>query len=599
MPRSPALTERLVQIARAAAAAGHGKKEAVYTAACVELGMSRATLLRHLGEVTLKPERKRRSDAGDVSLPHAEALLISAVLMESHRKNNKRLMSIAQAVQTLRDNGMVRAEYTDADGVIRPLSDSAIARALRVHALHPTQLLRPSPAVELRSLHPNHVWQIDASLCVLYYLAAEDPRQAGLQVMERERFYKNKPANLKRIENDRVWSYEVTDHNSGSIFVHYVLGAESGMNMAEAFIEAIQQREGEPFHGVPIVLMMDMGSANTGGLALNLLRRLQVKPLPHAAGNARATGQVEKARDIIERGFESGLKFRPVHSLAELNAKARQWSRWFNGTQIHSRHGRTRWAQWQTIAEEQLRLAPPRELCRELLTHAPERRKVSDFLTVEFKGYGHFDVSKVPNVMVGEWLQVTYNPYDLVDGQLRSAMVLDNDADGHERLTRVPLKQKGEDGFSVDANVIGEDYGRRPDTLADINRKEVARVAMDAATQVEAEAKRKAKAVPFGGRLDPFRAIEAEAPNAWLPKRGTPLTPKVSVDLAPERVYTRFEAATELARRGVAMSPERNAQVAAWYPDGVPESAFDELVHRLSVRASLRVVGGASGASNE
>jgi hypothetical protein len=48
--RSPALIERLVQIAQAAAQAQHGGKEAVYAAACTELGMSRATLLRALKE---------------------------------------------------------------------------------------------------------------------------------------------------------------------------------------------------------------------------------------------------------------------------------------------------------------------------------------------------------------------------------------------------------------------------------------------------------------------------------------------------------------------------------------------------------------------
>jgi hypothetical protein len=43
------------------------------------------------------------------------------------------------------------------------------------------------------------------------------------------------------------------------------------------------------------------------------------------------------------------------------------------------------------------------------------------------------------------------------------------------------------------------------------------------------------------------------------------------------------------------MSPERNHQVRAWHPQGLPESQLDELQHRLTVRASLRLVaaGGA------
>lgn len=593
MPRSPAVTERLVQIAQAAAQAGHGRKGALYASACAELGMSHATLMRELAKVALRPERKRRSDAGAVALPQPEAALISATLMESHRKNMKRLLSIGEAVTQLRANGMVRAEAVDADGVIRPLSDSAISRALRQYCLHPDQLLRPAPATHLASLHPNHVWQIDASLCVLYYLNASTARESGLQVMEASEFYKNKPANLKRIENERVWSYEVTDHFSGDIFVHYVLGAESGFNLAESFIESVLPRPGRPVHGVPLIVMLDMGSANTGGLFKNLARRLGIKLLPHAPRNARATGQVEKARDTIERSFESALKFKPVHGLDGLNAAAHQWMTWFGANKVHTRHGLTRYACWQTITAEQLRIAPPREVLRDLVTHAPERRKVNDYLEVEFRG-ATFDVRDVPNVHVGEWLQVTYNPYDIVDGALRSAMVVEPTADGGELLRRVPVVEAGAGNFPANANVIGEDWKSHRDTLADTNRKLVQRLAMDAPTQAEADARRKAKAVPFGGRLDPFKHITDTPETTWLPKRGTPLQPTAQVQAAPAQVLTLFEAAGELVRRGVVMSPERNAQVAQWHPDGVPEDALDDLVHRLSVRANLRVVGGAA-----
>lgn len=158
MSLNPVLTHRLVQVAQSAAAAVSGGKQAVYGAACAELGISPATLHRYLKKVTVKPERKQRSDAGDVSLTREEAIAVSAMLMVSHRKNNKRLMSIGQAVEVLRANGEVRAERIDpATGEVSPLSDSAIARALRSFSLHPDQLNRPAPAVELKSLHPNHV----------------------------------------------------------------------------------------------------------------------------------------------------------------------------------------------------------------------------------------------------------------------------------------------------------------------------------------------------------------------------------------------------------------------------------------------------------
>lgn len=595
MPRGPAFTHRLVQIAEAAAQAGHGRKGAVYAAACEELGISRATLLRALREVCDKPARKRRTDAGVLALRRNEAELIATVLMESLRKNGKRLMSIGQAVATLRANGLVQAEMVGADGVARPLADSTIARALRHYCLHPDQLLQPAPAVRLRSLHPNHVWQIDASLCVLYYLHASAPDEAGLQVMDARKFYKNKPANLKRIESERVWSYEVTDHFSGSIFCTYVLGAESGLNLAECFLQCIQPRmvdgQPEPMHGVPLVVMLDMGSAMTGALFKNLARRLSVQLIPHKARNARATGQVEQARDIIECSFESALRFQPVHDLAALNDAARAWARWFGATQVHQRHGMPRHAAWQTITAEQLRLAPPPALCRELLTHAPERRKVNDFLEVEFKGHGRFSVRDVPRVYVGEWLHITYNPYDLVDGRLRSAMVVETDTEGREVLRRIPSVERTAGGFAATANVIGQNWTPAPTTVADTNRQRIERLAMDASSDAQAQARRKAKALPLGGRLDPFKHQAAAASVTWLPKRGVALVPAVVVADSGERIYTLFQAASELVRRGLVMDPQRNALVAQWHPDGVPEGAFDELVRRLTQRAGLRAVG--------
>lgn len=587
MSLNPVIVGRLAQVLQAAQAAPRGGKQAIYEAACAELGMSTATLHRHLGKITVKPERKKRSDAGDVSLTRDEAVAISAALMTSHRKSNKRLMSIGQAVEVMRANGEVRAERTDpVTGELVPLSDSAIARALRHYNLHPDQLNRPTPAVELKSLHPNHVWQVDASLCVLYYLNARTESESGLQVMERDKFYKNKPANLKRIEADRVWSYEITCHHSSSIYLQYVMGAESGTNLADCFINAIQKREGDPFHGVPFVLMMDMGSANTSGLFTNLARRLQVKTIAHAPGNARATGQVEKARDLIERSFESGLRLRPVRDLAELNAQAQRWARWFNATKVHSRHGKTRYDAWMTITAEQLRVAPPVEICQALLTESPETRKVTDFLTVSYKGR-EFDVRGVPNVMVGEKLHITLNPW-----VLDAAMVVDTDAEGNEVLHSIPLVVRDDAGFRTDANVIGEDWKRPADTQLEANRKEVDRFAYDASTDAEAEAKRKAKAVPFGGRIDPGKVIDQAPERTFLPRRGTDLQTTVSTQKAPARVLSPFEAAAELVRLGVTMTRETSAQVRAWYPDGVPEDELQDLQARLTVRSGLRVVAG-------
>jgi len=590
MALNPAIVQRLVELVQAMASAPHGSKKALLDAACAELDMSAATLHRHMGKVTVKPERKQRSDAGSVLLARVEAIAISAVLMTSQRKTKKRLMSIGQAVDILRANGEIRAEYIDAEtGEVKRLSDTAIARALRSYSLHPDQLNRAAPAVELRSLHPNHVWQIDASICVLYYLNARTEKESGLQVMDREKFYKNKPANLKRIEADRVWSYEVTDHNSGAIFVNYVMGAESGTNLAESFIAAIQKREGDPLHGVPFILMMDMGSANTGGLFVNLARRLQVRLIAHAPGNARATGQVEKARDQIERSFESGLRLSPVRDLAELNAQAQRWSRWYNANKAHGRHGMTRYDQWLTIAPEQLRIAPPAEVCFDLLSHNPESRKVEDRMVVRFKGR-EFDVSSVPQVMIGEKLLITINPY-----ALDTALVVLKDADGNEVLHSIPLVGRDTSGnFREDANVIGEDFASPADTILEANRKEVHRFAYDAATDTEADAKKAKGVTPFSSRIDPYKVIDQAPERTYLAKRGSDLvtTTTTSMTPLPVRMLSQFEAANALVKLGMTLSAELVATLKNQYPDGVPEDQIGALHDRLTVRSGLRVVNG-------
>ena len=590
--KNPVMVQRLMRVAQDAAAAPSGGKQAIYAAACQELDMSLATLHRHLKKITVKPERKKRSDAGRVWLTRNEAVAISAVLMESHRKNKKRLMAIGQAVQLLRANDKVRAERVDAiTGECVPLSDSAIARSLKQYGLHPDQLNQPTPSVQLKSLHPNHVWQIDASICVLYYLKKSVNDTGGLRVMEREAFNKNKPKNLKRIESDRVWSYEVTDHYSGAIFVHYVYGSEDSANLIESFIEAIQKRPDDPMHGVPFHLMMDMGSAMTSGMFKNLARRLQVNLIAHSPGNARATGQVEKARDLIEKSFESGLKFKPIKDLAELNAQAQCWSRWYNATQIHSRHGRSRFDQWMKITAEQLRIAPDVQMCQALVSHNPESRKVTTELTVSFKGQS-YDVRDVPNVMIGESLQVSINPY-----AEEAALVIYADAEGNEVLHSVPLIKKDEGGFREDANVINEDYKRPKNTVLEANRDEVRRFAMQASTNEEAQAKAKANVTPFGGQLDPFKVIEQAPERTYLPKRGIalPSSTTTSQTATPVRVLSLFEIAAELVRRGMTMNRERNEQIRFWYPDGVPEDQIDALRARLEVRGNLRVVaaGGA------
>lgn len=586
---NPVLIDRLVSIASAVDAVGHGNKEPIYQAACEELQMSRATLIRKLGEIRPKLPRKRRADAGKTALTREEALTISALLTESTRKNGKRLYSVADAVAELRANNMITAEFIDqATGEIRPLSESAIIRAMRGYGVHPDQLMAPEPSTRLASLHPNHVWLIDASLCTLYYLQ-NGKKTMGLQVMNSDQFYKNKPKNLARIANERVWSYEITDHTSGWIYVEYVMGAESGENLCSVLINAMQERGGaDVLHGVPKVLFMDPGSANTAAMTRNLCKSLGIEIIAHKAGNARATGQVEKARDIIERKFEPGLKFVAVSSLDELNAMAARWRSHFNATAIHSRHGQTRNDIWLRITAEQLVKAPPVDVCRELAIAAPERRKVQPTLEIAFQGR-KYDVSSVPGVMIGESVMVTRNPW-----RTDAAQIVLTGEDGHEVFHLVEEIPENEFGFSTSAAIIGESYRKPADTVTQQVNQQIEQLVTGTDSVEAAAASRKTKAVPFGGQFDPYRTIDDATLPAYLPKRGT--ASNVRSPRIEQRPLTHVEAAKQLRERlsskGQTWTAQHYRQLLAQYPDGIPADDIETVINALmAAPAAANAVG--------
>ena len=582
---APALMPYLVEVAQQAHAAGHGNKEAVYSAACVHTGWSRANLLRKLKEVTVKPERKQRSDAGSTQLNLAEAQRLSAELMQGYRANDKKIISVKLSLERLRENQPGFAQYVvPGTGELRDLGPGACARALRTYGLHPEQLHRDEPAQPQRSEHPNDVWQIDASISTLFYV----PGDAPVRDMDPAVYYKNKPENFEKIKKQRLTRYVLTDHCSGAIFVHYVAGGESIANMAEAFLAAIQERDGQQMYGVPFNLMMDPGSAGIAGAFRHLLRRLQVEPIVNKVGNARAKGQVENAHNLVECDFESGFKLTQVPSMEWINTQAQRWMRYFNSVRVHTRHGLARYAKWMEITQTQLRLAPGPELCRELLTHEPQTRVVDQFLHVSFASRT-WSVKGVAGAMVGSKVLVTYNPYNPATALLQTV-----DADGHELLLEIAEVGKNEHGFFETAARIGHEFKSQGDTAADTNRKAQERMVMGAQTDEEAAAARKAGVLPFGGTHDPYKHLDNLPDVATLPRRGTELvsTTTTMSTPVPARVLNRFEVAAWLAQQGVAMDREKNAQVRSWFPDGVAEDQLEDLKARLTVRAGLRVVAG-------
>src|SRR5690606_5391907 len=398
-----------------------------------------------------------------------------------------------------------------------------------------------------------------------------------------------KPRNLVRIAADRVWSYEITDHASGWIYVEYVQGAESGENLCNVFINAMQERGGaDMLHGRPSIVMCDPGSANTGAMFRNLCRSLGIQVIVHAPGAARVTGQVENARNIIERKFEAGLRFQPVADLDELNMWAKRWRAHFNATAMHSRHGKTRSALWMTIRQEQLVKVPSVEVCRQLAVAEPEARKVNSKLRVSFQG-AEYDVSMVPHVLVGDRLMITRNPW-----ASDAAQVVTTDEHGHEVVYVVPQVVRNELGFEVCAPVIGESFRRHAETPAQKARKEAGELAMGTQGEEATLAARKAQQVPFGGQLKPYQHIEDTALPAFMPRRGTDheLVER-RVETAPLSVYA---AAKRLQAEFPGWSNEHYAWLSQRHPEGVQEETLPDVLEALRAafikRPRLTVAGG-------
>lgn len=585
-------------VARALTTCEHGRKQPIIDAAKKWLGVkSTQAVYSRLAEVGFDSGRARRKDAGAVSLPYDEAAKIAAMIKSATRQTGKRLISVSDAIEILRVNGEIAAERIDtATGEVRPLSTSAIINALRAHGLHHEQLAAPAPHVQLASLHPNHVWEMDFSICVLFYLRGDK----GMRMMRASDFNKNKPANVAKIENDRVLRCVIVDHTTHTVWLDYRLGAESAEAAIDTLIFAMLQREGVPNYGVPFVLYTDRGSAFNNGTFANFCKRALIEHIMHESASekddaARATGSVEVMNNIIERKFEGllGMGYR-VATLDELRDLAHKFSKWFNATQKHSRHGMSRLDAWLRITEAQLRKPPTEEVLRSLAHTHPVTRTVAGNMSIPWKGVA-YSLADIPglseHLRVGEKVDVVLNPY-----AENSIIVVRPSLDGKTEMHFPIIATATNDwGYGAGAPIIGESFAAHAETDAQRANKRLAQIAMGVDTDTEAREAKKAKQVAFEG-IDPH-AHHVAPDVAYMPKRGTDLAAAAPVFVAPVHMLTVVEAARALRDRigSNEWTGEHYAALAQFYPDGIAEAELDQaqtrITDRVAGRSRLRIVG--------
>lgn len=587
-PAALTVQDALRDLAQRLDAAAHGECTAMICAFSEMYDWSYSRVYRALGKIGWSSGRKPRSDRGTTSQSMDVLNDVCATLRIGQRKNGKATMHTPTAVSLLSQNGREIA-----------VSNSRVNHLLRVRKMNLAAQQQDRAAQACRSLHPNHVHQVDPSLCLIYYMP--DGKQ---RIIQEDEFYKNKLENVARLKL-KVWRYVLTDHYSNTTIVRYYQAkGETQANLFDFLLYCWEKRDGRVMHGVSAMLIWDKGSANTAGAIKNALRALGVEAVEHKAKNPRAKGSVENGNNRVECLFESRLMYEPVENVDQLNAAAEAWYNAYNADAIPNYDARlhrkympepkARYAIWQMIRREQLRILPPVEMCRLLLSADPIERKVDGELTISFKHPGpkvrlHYDVGHLPGVYVGAMVKVS--PLVYGDNQV---LVTVTDYKNEETTHIVSPVAADAAGFRADGAVYGEEYKSRPDTVIEQAGKAADRAAYPGLDQVEIEKAKEKNSVPFGG-LDAHSHLAHVAAPAFMDRPGERLSVPnpIHIEIKPlSHTQAAMRLRTMLGRPVVA---EDRAKLGEWYPDGVMEEQLQEVADRLEGKygaPGLRLVAG-------
>lgn len=544
-----------------------------------------------------RPGRKTRSDSGTTDLPDETLHFIAASVNESVRNTGVSTKPVCVAMNIAAQNGMVVN-----------VSSSRIGALLRAKRLDVKAQANARNHQRQRSLYPNHVHQIDPSLCLVYYMGGKQ------HMMREQEFNKNKPCAIEKVKL-KVWRYVRYDHASGTLDVRYYEAAGENQYSLFEFLNYTWSRSDKRVsHGVPKMLLWDKGSANTSAGIKRLLDALGVHHETHATHHAWVKGGVENANWIVERHFESRLRDEPVTTTAQLNASAENWVRDYNANvmpHIDSRITRddgqpqVRDDLWNLIAHtpEVLIEMPPKDVCAYFMRGKEETRQVKDGHIT----FVHPQSKKSELYNLQEWAKEFSNGQKVCV----SPMLLG------DRVLRIELERYGQDplhievtpevafdafGRPLSAVVLGEERRSAPHNAAQQASKLIAQAAYGEGVSLDkADALRAKNARPFA-HFNEGKGIVAHSHlgQAEIPQRLLPTAQEVkTLDMTAVRsaravrLLTPFEVSAWLGKAGVAMDRDKSAKVVEWCgKEGLPEDHLEEVKARLAVRAGLRVVAG-------
>ena len=577
---SPGQRQLVIETARRlqAAALCSGERGDMVKNMASALGVSVQTGYRYLERYAAWASGKKpRRDKGETCVPDSLCRKI-AELMLFPRANGKQIMTLKLAVTIAKSSGEGIAD--PATGEITRPSVETISRAMRQYGCHPEQLRKGKPTGRVRSLHPNHTWLLDASVCILYRI-----RGTKRVVFLDERSYNaKKPKNLAEIGNRRIVRYVVVDHTSNAFYVRYEQAAgETAEGVLRTVIEFIADRgHHDPAHGLPSILYTDPGPANTASLITNFCEQLDIRLIHHAPGAANATGAVEVHQDIIEKQFESRLRFIDVPDVAYLQSEADRWRRHFCARAEHSRLKTTRNNAWLTIREEQLRTVP-RDVLEAIAQWKTERRNVgTDFVisvnTHTSHGVRSYDLRELAyhGLSARESVRVLLNPFKAPE----IVAVMDM-PDGTEKRFNIAPMETDQYNQDLSAPVFGECYRAMPKTHSEKVLEEIKKQAYGVDSAEEAERLHNA-----GKRPSSVTNIMADVKEAplYLGRTGQPV--KLAAPTAEPMPMSRVAFAVMMKREHPDVWNDANAAACMeWlstrYPDSVPGKEIENVVARM------------------
>lgn len=522
--------------------------------------------------------KKPRKGKGETCVPEALCRKIAGLVICGDRANGKRPMCIKDAVKRWEANGEGIADPET--GEVTMPSVETISRAMRRYGCHPDQLRVASPSVRMRTGYPNRLWQADASVCVLYRIRGT----GNIGLMKEESYNEKKPENLIKIRNTRIVRYIVVDHCSGNFYLRYEQAAgEDAKGFLDTLIDAITDRGPQDvMHGVPEILYTDPGPGPASSLVAGFCGQMGITPAQHVPGRARATGSVEKCQDIVECKFESRLRFLEVPDVAQLQALADRWRRYFCATAIHTRTKKTRNDVWLSIPAEKLRTAEA-DVMHSIAAWGEVRCQVKDDFTISADTRTHYGVRRYDlrelgyhGLQVRDSVSVRLNPY-----KAPSIIAVIEKPDGEKLSFEVPPMQFDGAGFDLGAPAFGEGFKAMPKTRAEKTLETIKKEAYGVQSVEEADRMHRAGKAAYA-TIDIMADVK-EAP-VYLKKAGTPLPlEEKKADVPPMK---RLSFALMMRRDHPDVWRDDNTdECAEWlrtrYPDTVPGNEIEAVVERM------------------